>query len=277
MVEAGTACLLGAATGAGRGADLADTAAFAVLSLVGSGALGFEAGFEATFAAGFAGGADFFATGLMGVFETAERLDAGFCADFFATAGLTGAFVTACFTGAFFATPFFGALFALAGLADAFAAGLAVTFFAVTAADFAFFTVAGLRAAVVFAAGFAAAAGRLAVADFATGLALPPLTTAALGLPADLVGTLSFLTLAAVELRVVFAIFLHRFWPWRPGVIAHVPYTGKLDSGILVALNSPARRGYVCLDPIDTVVAPFLQALAQSIAGAALPLSSQLL
>ena len=44
-----------------------------------------------------------------------------------------------------------------------------------------------------------------------------------------------------------------------------------------MALNSPARRGYVCLDPIDTVVAPFLQALAQSVAWATLPLSSQLL
>jgi hypothetical protein len=281
VVEAAAGGYLGAAGGAGRSADLVDTAGSAALFLVGSGALGLEAGLEAGFDATLAGDAVFFATGLTGAFDTVERLDAdfcaGFCADFLATAGLTGVFATACFTGVFFATPFFGALFPLAGLAAGFDAGLAATFFAVATVGFAFFTVAGLRAAAAFAAGLAAAAGRLAAAGFATGLALLPLPAVALGLPTTLVGALSFFTLAAVELRVVFAIFLHRFWPWRPGVIAHVPYTGKHDSGILVALNSPARRGYVCLDSIDTVVAPLLQALAQPVAWTALPFSPQLL
>jgi hypothetical protein len=39
--------------------------------------------------------------------------------------------------------------------------------------------------------------------------------------------------LAGVALRVVFAISLHHFWPWRPGVIAHVSNTGNHASGIL--------------------------------------------
>ncbi|WP_439653803.1 MULTISPECIES: membrane protein insertion efficiency factor YidD [unclassified Rhodanobacter] len=48
-----------------------------------------------------------------------------------------------------------------------------------------------------------------------------------------------------VELRVVFAIFLHHFWPWRPGVIAHVSYTGKPASGILATLPATSCSGNV--------------------------------
>jgi putative membrane protein insertion efficiency factor len=68
---------------------------------------------------------------------------------------------------------------------------------------------------------------------------LPALTACALA------EVFPFCALAPIELRVVFAISLHRFWPWRPGVIAQVSYTSKLASGILVPLHAASCAGNV--------------------------------
>lgn len=219
------------------------------------------AGLATDFAAGSAGGfgrvaglaaglAAGFATGFAGTAFLATTLVAGF-ATFFTAAPLPGlAFVTA----GFFATTFFTAGFFKAGFfATAFFAGafFIADFFTVTffTTDFFAGDLAAAFPATGLAAGFFAATG-LATAFF--GAALAALFTGR-SLPAagfDLapllpVGDLPFCALAAVELRVVFAISLHRFWPWRPGVIAHVSYTGKLASGILVPLPIAGRSGTV--------------------------------
>src|SRR6185437_12158245 len=130
---------------------------------------------------------------------------------FFAAGLLAGA---AFLAGAFFTTGFFTTGFFAAGLAAFFATGF--------------------PAAAFFTGAFTPAFAVRALAAFALAAALPDRSDA-FPLPA----------LAVVELRVVFAIFLHHFWPWRPGVIAHVSYTGKPASGILTTLPATSCSGNV--------------------------------
>lgn len=219
------------------------------------------AGLATDFAAGLAGGvgraagfAAGFATGLAGAAFLATALVAGLAACFTAAPlpGLAAGFLaTTFFTAGFFATAFFATVFFTAGFfAAAFLAGALFTagFFAATffTADFftgdlaATFLATGL-AAGFFAAGLATAFFGAALAALFTGRS-PTVFDLAPLLPVE---DLPFCGLAAVELRVVFAISLHRLWPWRPGVIAHVSYTSKLASGILVPLPVAVRSGTV--------------------------------
>ncbi|MDE2155141.1 MAG: hypothetical protein KGJ32_04495 [Xanthomonadaceae bacterium] len=159
---------------------------------------------------------------------------------FFGAAFFTAAFLTAVFfTAALRAAGLLaGLVFFGCGLAGAFrAAGFAAGFF--EAADFAttFFAAALL-------AGLAAL--RLALTGVLPALfTVRPFVAAAFGLPALTSFALAeafpfcFCALAAFELRVVFAISLTVLWPWRPGVIAQVFYTGKPTSGILAATVLP--------------------------------------
>lgn len=169
-------------------------------------------GFAATFfVAGLATGlADCFAAGLA----------AGLATTFFAT-GLAAAF----FAAGFFAT----------GLRAA--AGLAAGFFATGFFAAGFFTAA---LATFFATGFFA--GALVAAFDARAPAAFALAEAA---SRDRVVAFPFDALAAVELRVVFAMFLHHFWLWRPGVIAHVSCTDKPGSGILATLPATGASSNV--------------------------------
>lgn len=229
------------AVAAGLATDFAAGAGFAA-GLVGG--FGRATGFAAGFATGLVVGAAFLATALV----------AGFAA-FFTAAPLpglvlltTGFFATTFFTAGFFTTVFFTAgFFATAFFVDAFftAGFFTATFFTTDffAGDLArAFLAAGLAAAF-FAAGLATAFFGAALAALFTGRSLP---AAGFDLaPLLPVEDLPFCALAAVELRVVFAISLHRFWPWRPGVIAHVSYTSKLASGILVPLPVAVRSGIV--------------------------------
>lgn len=234
------------------------TAAAAGLATDFAAGAGFAAGLAGGFGrtAGFAAG---FATGLVGAAFLATTLVAGFAA-FFTAAPLpgllltTGFFATTFFAAGFFTTGFFTTAFFTAGffatafLVDAF---FTAGFFAATFFTTGFF--AGDLAAAFLAAGLAAgffAATGLATAFFGAALAAlftgRSRTAAGFDLaPLLPVEDLPFRALAAVELRVVFAISLHRFWPWRPGVIAHVSYTGKLASGILVPLPVAVRSGTV--------------------------------
>jgi putative membrane protein insertion efficiency factor len=148
--------------------------------------------------------------------------------------------MTGFFAAVFPALVFFTATFPATFLADAafFGGGLGAAFLA--AAGFATtFFVAGLATALltVFLAGVLAL------------FTVRPFVAAVFDLPVPgrraLSGVFPFCALAAVELRVVFAISLHRFWPWRPGVIADVFYTSKPASGILVPLPAASRSGNV--------------------------------
>ncbi|WP_426689384.1 membrane protein insertion efficiency factor YidD [Rhodanobacter ginsengiterrae] len=117
--------------------------------------------------------------------------------------------------------------------ADLLATGLGATFFAAG-------LLAGLPAALglALATVFGAALADVLLAFFT----VAPLPATVVDLPALLPDeALPFCALAAVELRVVFAISLHRLWPWRPGVIAHACCTSKPVSGILVPLPDASR------------------------------------
>jgi hypothetical protein len=117
-------------------------------------------------------------------------------------------------TATFFAAGFFAAGFFAA-------AGFGNTFFAAAFAAV-FFTTALLGAGL--------AATRVVLLDALLLFTACPLLATAFDLvltSCALAEVLPLCALAAVELRVVFAISLHRFWPWRPGVIAHVYYTSK--------------------------------------------------
>src|SRR6185312_12520941 len=185
--------------------------------------------------AGAAAGCE--ATGLpLAGLATAAGFVAGLATGF--AAGLaTGGLATGLAT--FFATGFGAGLAVLCATTDLaagfFAAGLAA--FALAgffAAGLAAFFATGFPAAAFFTGAFTPAFAVRALAAFALAAALPDRADA-FPLPA----------LAVVELRVVFAIFLHHFWPWRPGVIAHVSYTGKPASGILTTLPATSCSGNV--------------------------------
>ena len=257
----------GFTTGAGIG--LAGTA------LLGAALLG-TAGLPTGFAACLTGATSFFVTGLA----------TGFVAVFLATALPTGTFRVAGFFGAaflttgFFTAAFFAAGF-LAGLAF-FAGGLGAAFLTAGLAA-CFFAVAGLATtffAMAFFAGLAAARG---VAAFLVALFTAcPLVTDAFDLPAlatcALVEIFPFCALAAFELRVVFAISLHHFLAVAAGCYSPsvLHQQARFWNTSKTRHRKPSRqREY--LNPIDTVVAPFVQALAQSRAWKALPLPSQLL
>src|SRR5574337_907599 len=176
------------------------------------------AGLTAGFLAAPGPGAAFLTTGPAG---------AGFLGPTFpAAAFFTGAFLT----GAFFAAALFGATFFAGAFPDAdflAIADLGATFFAVAPAP-------GL--ATVLAE------------DVRALFTIRSLLAPAFDLPASLAGfaeVLPWCALAAVELAFVFAISLHRDWPWRPGVIADVFHTGKHVSGILVPLHAAHRSGNV--------------------------------
>jgi hypothetical protein len=158
--------------------------------------------FAATFGTGLAGvfltAAFFTATFFTAIFLTADFFAAGFLVEAFCTIFRVAGFLTAGLPADFFAGPAFFA----GNLPAALPAGLA-----------AFLAAAGF-AATFFAAGFAAArvgfAGVL-LALFTVG----PLVAAAFGLPFltsfALAEDFPFCALAAVELRVIFAISLHQF------------------------------------------------------------------
>ena len=193
----------------------------------------------------------------------------------------TAFFGTVCFGAAFFAATFFAATFFAAGFfaGKAFLAGGFATALETADVFFDFTAGAGLRG-VFFAADLATERPAFAVVLLAFSTTFPfaaVVFDAAALTPFALLEALSFCALA-LELPVVFAISLHRGWPWRPGVIAHVSFTSKPDSGILVTLHpSEPFRQRESSDQIDTVVAPFVQALDQSIAWSPVPIPSQLL
>jgi putative membrane protein insertion efficiency factor len=200
-------------------------------------AAGFVAGLATGFAAGLATGglatglATFFATGFgtgLAALCATTGLAAGFFTADLAALALAGFFATG--LAAFFAA---GLLAGAAFLAGAF---FTTGFFATGffAAGLAAFFATGFPAAAFFTGAFTLAFAVRAPAAFALAAALPG-RAGAFPLPA----------LAVVELRVVFAIFLHHFWPWRPGVIAHVSYTGKPASGILATLPATSCSGNV--------------------------------
>ncbi|MBD8899127.1 hypothetical protein IHE46_09180 [Rhodanobacter sp. DHG33] len=158
----------------------------------------------------------------------------GLATAFFAGAGLATGLATffAAGLGAGLATlATFLATFATGRATDFFATGLAAFFIA----GFAAFLATGFLAGAFFATGFFAAAFFAIGLDtfLATTFFADTFAPAAFALADVLLPAFPFDALAAVELRVVFAIFLHHFWSWRPGVIAHVPCTGKPASGIL--------------------------------------------
>jgi len=127
------------------------------------------------------------------------------------------------------------------GLATTFLAGAFLVEDAVTG----FFAATGFKA---FLTGLVAARAVL-VGALVVLFTLRPFVAATFDFAAltscALADVLPFCALAPVELRVVFAISLHRFWPWRPGVIAQVSYTSKLTSGILVPLHAASCAGNV--------------------------------
>ncbi|MFI4959649.1 MAG: membrane protein insertion efficiency factor YidD [Lysobacterales bacterium] len=206
-------------------------------------------------AAGFVGALCADGAGLAAFFATA--LGIGFAAGFFAALVLGAAFLTTALPGDGFlaadfpATTFFdGAFFAGVFLAGTFLAGVffAGAFFAATfLAGAAFF--AGALAAAGLDAAFFAACLAAGLADVLLALfTIRSLPTAIFDLPAPaeaLADVFPLCALAAVELALVFAISLHRGWPWRPRVIADVSHTGKCVSGILVPLHAARRSGNV--------------------------------
>ncbi len=211
-------------------------------------------------AVAFTGGVFFTA----GLFVAAFFVTTFFVAAFFATAFFAAAFTTTDFDG-------FAATFLLAALpADGFGADFLT---ATTLPDFlatAFFGATLLLALATFPVALVA----LLVGGFlpAGACDLVALTSFVLA------EAVPFFALAAVELRVVFAISLTVFWPWRPGVIAQVGYTSKPASGILAYPHTVNCFGNVnCLDSNIAFSAPRLQALAQPPAGTTMPLLPQLL
>src|SRR6185312_9403017 len=136
------------------------------------------------------------------------------------------------------------------------------------------------RGAGFFAAALLAGFATARAGDFAATLAACPLPATGFDLTAlvpALLGVLPLCALAAVELALVFAISLHPDWPWGPRVIADAFNTGKPASGILVPLHGARRFGIREHPlPIHTVVAWFVQALAQPPAWPSLPLPPQL-
>ena len=219
--------------------------------LVATAGFGWATGFAGALCTGVAGLAAFFAA----------ALGTGFAAGFFAAPVLGAAFLTTALPGdgflatAFPAATFFaGAFFAGAFLAATFFVGtfLAGAFFAATFfAEATFFAgalaAAGLEAAF-FVAGLAAGFAEVLADDLLALFTVRSLLTAAFDLPAPaeaLADVFPLCALAAVELALVFAISLHRGWPWRPRVIADVLPTGKCVSGILVPLHAARRSGNV--------------------------------
>jgi len=224
--------------------------------LVATGGFGWATGFAGVLCTGIAGLAAFFVT----------ALGAGFAAGFFAAPALGAAFLTTAlpgdgflatvfpaagfFAGAFFAGAFPAAIFFVgAFLAGAFFVGtfFAATFFAEATFFAGALAAAGLEAAF-FAAGLAAGFAEVLADDLLALFTVRSLLTAAFDLPAPaeaLADVFPLCALAAVELALVFAISLHRGWPWRPRVIADVPPTGKCVSGILVPLHAARRSGNV--------------------------------
>jgi putative membrane protein insertion efficiency factor len=227
------------------------------------------------FADPFAGlvAADFLAAGLAGVL--AATLLGGFLAigaAFFDATVVAGDFLTTTFVGAAFwgTTAFFAAgdcvgklFFAAVFFAMGFFAGAAffggAAFFADGLATFLGFVAIVFGLAVVFFA-VGGVADFTVWPDFAGGLltfftAVPfadaVFDAAVLRLFA-LFEAFSLCAFAAPELRVVFAISLHRGWPWRPGVIAQLSFTGKPGSGILLTLQRPDLFG--SMNPLTQLI-----------------------
>jgi hypothetical protein len=209
-----------------------------------------------------------------------------FTADFFAEDLLGVGFPVVAFFGAeafldtttfFGATAFFGAAAFFAGAA--FFTGGWVTFLGATALLFALTAAVGLTA-VFFAADLATVRLGFAVVLLTLFTAVPfadAVFDAAVLAPFALFESLSFCALTAPELRVVFAISLHRVWPWRPGVIAQVSLHQQARFWNTCKTTSPRPyRQRESPDKIDTVAAPFIQALDQSIAWSKMSLLPQL-
>ncbi len=263
------------ATSAGTGAGFAEAgltgAAFTGAALAGA---CFPAALAAGFATGLAGAGVFLATALGTGFTGAFLTAIFFTATFFSGTVLAGAF----FDGAFFVAALAGAFGATFLATTFFAAGFAAAFFAGTA----FF--AGDLAATLFAdlTTFLAAAGLVAVFVLLALFKIGPFVAAAFDLPVltsfALAEAFPFCALAAVELRVVFAISLHQFSAvaagcYSPRVLHQQAYFWNTCTTTCCRLY----RQRECCEPIDTFAAAFLQALAQPIAGSTLPFPPQLL
>src|SRR5574337_500743 len=160
---------------------------------------------------------------------------AGLTAGFLAAPGPGAAFLTTGPAGAGFLGPTFpAAAFFTGAFSGAFP-------------DAGFLAIADLGA-TFFAVAPAPGLATVLAEDVRALFTIRSLLAPAFDLPASLAGfaeVLPWCALAAVELAFVFAISLHRDWPWRPGVIADVFHTGKHVSGILVPLHAAHRSGNV--------------------------------